>query len=57
MTYRSNYKEYIEGRSWACEKSPSGAHHWIIFDGKQACRFCGEERSLVETNPQRWRPQ
>ena len=23
-------KEYLDSGSWKCDKSPSGAHHWII---------------------------
>jgi len=27
-----DYAEYLEGNSWRCGKSPTGAHHWIVGD-------------------------
>jgi hypothetical protein len=35
-------KEYIEGKTWVCEKSPTGAHHMIISEGgkTQRCKYC-----------------
>jgi len=34
-----DYAEYLEGNSWRCSKSPTGAHHWIV--GNQiVCKYC-----------------
>ena len=41
-----NDKTYLESGRWKCEKSPSGAHHWIIKDGKTKCKYCLSIRQL-----------
>jgi hypothetical protein len=50
------YKDYLESDSWKCDKSPSGAHFWIIGpitykNGMviiyEKCKFCSKERSVV----------
>ena len=41
-----NFKQYLESESWKCDKSPSGAHHWIIGGLEQTCKFCGEVREV-----------
>lgn len=45
-------KRYLEGDSWRCKLSPTGAHHWVCIwsEGKKSlwrCPHCGEERMLV----------
>ena len=46
-------KRYIAGRTWACAKSPTGAHHWDCVSGEQPdlripslyiCLYCGRTR-------------
>ncbi len=49
MTYVQNggqHKQYLEGNSWKCAKSPTRAYKWFINNNsaKQICRFCGEVR-------------
>ena len=49
-------KRYIAGRSWACAKSPTGAHHSIAAreDGAPyICRHCGRTR-IKDTNNPTW---
>lgn len=33
-------KEFLGSERWKCEKSPSGAHHWIVYSNNQTCRYC-----------------
>jgi hypothetical protein len=36
---RQAHAEYLNGDSWRCSRSPTGAHHWII--GSQTiCKYC-----------------
>lgn len=36
---REDHAEYLKGDSWKCDRSPSGAHHWVI--GSQTiCKYC-----------------
>ena len=37
-------REYIVSGEWKCEKSPSGAHHWIRHDSVWICKYCGDVR-------------
>jgi len=32
-------------KPWYCQKSPTGAHHWIIIGYKGRCKYC---RALCE---------
>jgi hypothetical protein len=36
----SENKEFIASDRWKCEKSPSGAHHWIIDCHQMTCKHC-----------------
>ena len=40
-------KEYIDSGSWKCDKSPSGAHHWIINEDQMECKYCKENRRVL----------
>jgi len=45
-------KEYLDGGTWKCVDSPTGAHHWIITNTKHGkdmkCKYCPEIRHLNE---------
>ena len=45
-------KEYVDGGTWKCEDSPSGAHHWMIKKAKSGkdmkCKHCLKIRHLDE---------
>ena len=34
-----------KGKPWYCQKSPTGAHHWIIIGQEGRCKYC---RALCE---------
>jgi len=42
----SSFEAYVKSGEWRCDKSPTGAHHWIISDGSQRCVHCGCVKSL-----------
>jgi hypothetical protein len=46
----SGEKEYVASGSWKCDKSPSGAHHWIIEHNQMTCRHCNNSRQITNTN-------
>jgi len=35
---------YLALRLWACEKAPTGAHHWQCQQGSWCCVYCGEQQ-------------
>jgi hypothetical protein len=46
MQHRAD-KEYIESNVWRCEKSPTGAHHYVESvraHGVFICKWCGEDK-------------
>jgi hypothetical protein len=43
-------KAYLNSERWKCDKSPSGAHHWIISQGQMNCKYCCENRLVQEHN-------
>jgi len=50
------YDNYIEGGSWRCNKSPTGAHHWVELPntskGGRAiflCQWCYDAKELPVT--------
>jgi hypothetical protein len=43
-------KEYFDSLRWKCEKSPSGAHHWIIKYDQMTCKYCTETRPILVTS-------
>ena len=45
------YDQYIAGQSWKCEKSPTGAHNWLVVTGKQTCKHCGMVKIIERTVP------
>lgn len=40
-------RDYIDSGNWKCAKSPSGAHHWIIFQSQMTCKHCTESRQVM----------
>jgi len=42
-------KEYIKAGEWKCEKSPTGAHHWIRHDSVWICKHCLDVRVFPNT--------
>jgi hypothetical protein len=36
----SENREYIESNRWKCDKSPNGAHYWIIYTQQMTCKYC-----------------
>jgi hypothetical protein len=49
-TNTSDNKEYFSSDRWKCQKSPSGAHFWIIIAYEMTCKYCKNNKSL-NTNP------
>jgi len=45
------FRAYVESGDWRCDKSPTGAHHWIISNGTQRCVYCGCTKSLKPLPP------
>jgi hypothetical protein len=43
----SGNEEYLTSGRWKCEKSPSGAHHWIILQNEMTCRYCECSKQVV----------
>jgi hypothetical protein len=42
----SGDKEYLASGRWKCEKSPSGAHHWVVQSYEMTCRFCNDIKEI-----------
>ncbi len=42
----SENREYIESDRWRCNKSPSGAHHWIIHSQEMTCKYCDLSKQI-----------
>lgn len=40
-------KDYLESGRWKCDKSPGGAHYWIVSQDHMTCRHCAENRKVV----------
>jgi hypothetical protein len=40
-------KEYFDSGNWKCDKSPSGAHHWIIIQPHMKCKYCKDKRQVL----------
>jgi hypothetical protein len=49
-------KEYVASGVWKCDKSPSGAHHWIIDRTLMTCRYCNNCKQMTSTNPGCYQP-
>jgi hypothetical protein len=43
-------KDYIDSGKWKCNKSPGGAHHWIIRYDQMTCKYCREIRQILVTS-------
>lgn len=49
MIYNLNaHNEYIKSERWKCDKSPTGAHYWIGNHFMLKCKYCNEEKKIVE---------
>lgn len=44
-------KEFISSNRWKCEKSPSGAHHWMILSYEMTCKYCNDRKSVNTIPP------
>ena len=39
-------KEYVYSGNWKCDKSPSGAHYWIVSKDHMVCKYCNDNRRV-----------
>jgi hypothetical protein len=42
----SEDKEFITSERWKCDKSPSGAHYWMIHGYEMTCKYCACNKSI-----------
>ncbi len=42
----SSNQEYLDSGKWKCDKSPGGAHHWIIKYDQMTCKYCTQTRQI-----------
>jgi len=55
---QSPHQAYLKSDGWKCQRSPSGAHHWVecrassTDSGTFQCVHCGEKR--VQENLVTW---
>jgi hypothetical protein len=40
----SENREFIHSDRWRCEKSPGGAHYWIVHNFEMTCRYCNSRK-------------
>ncbi|GEM_PF-3264839 len=40
-----------KGKPWYCQKSPSGAHHWMVAGQKSRCKYCQAEQEMSTSMP------
>lgn len=45
----SKDQEFVASDRWKCDRSPSGAHYWLIQSGQMTCKYCDFSKS-VDTN-------
>ena len=38
-------------KPWYCQKSPTGAHHWIITAHQGQCKYCQAMQDLPTSTP------
>jgi hypothetical protein len=52
-SYKTSFsnKQYLVSNSWKCDKSPEGAHHWMIDHKQMSCRYCNDSRQVDNTGP------
>ncbi len=43
----SSNQEYLDSGKWKCDKSPRGAHHWIIKYDQMTCKYCAQTRQIM----------
>lgn len=56
-THWMNWKEYLASDVWKCDKSPTGAHHWVAMEqsmelkakGYFRCKHCGDVKQFPTT--------
>ena len=41
-------KIYYKSGRWKCDKSPSGAHYWLVRTHDMECKYCHEVRQLKQ---------
>ena len=46
---KDTHNDYVQAGLWKCDKSPTGAHHWIVVSFNQTCKYCGSSRDLDDT--------
>ncbi len=42
----SENKEFITSDRWKCDKSPGGAHYWMIHQYQMTCRYCNQSKQV-----------
>jgi hypothetical protein len=42
----SEDQEFFSSERWKCNKSPSGAHYWIINIDSMTCKFCNDSKPV-----------
>ena len=49
----AKYTDYVASDAWKCDKSPTGAHHWLEkdVDGKRIfyCKWCFDVKNFPYT--------
>jgi len=40
-----------KGKTWYCQKSPTGAHHWIVTGHEGRCKYCHTLCELAMSAP------
>ena len=44
-TSNAGLKRYVAAGKWACQQSPTGAHHWVLNGGNVGvCRHCRAQK-------------
>ncbi len=42
----SDNKEFITSDRWKCDKSPSGAHYWLVQCYQMTCKYCNCSKTV-----------
>ena len=55
IMYRGSSGRFIpnpnKGKSWYCQKSPTGAHHWMITAHEGRCKYCRAVQEVPTSAP------
>ncbi len=52
-----SYEEYLASGVWKCDKSPTGAHYWREYIGKDSergifyCKWCYDTKQMAVSFP------